>query len=227
MKLSSKVLLGFFGFIFLYLSAAFTELRITGTPNAVYNDSVVETVNLSGVSHIVINDLNEFVKVVGSNHAGIEVRSASGGELKKLKYQISGDTLTLSDYQSDDKRRFNNITVFVSSKSLKGITVNRSSASIEGLHRDALLVSQSAGRTAMLHNKISNIQVELSNRAYLSIAESTLDTLLATVDGAELAVTSPVTLVRGAITNNASMRLGRARDIQIKEDERSYLHVSQ
>lgn len=227
MKLSNKVLLGFLGFIFLYLTAAFAEIRLTGTPNVIDDkNSIAETVNLPGIAHVTINDLDQYVRVLQSDRARMEVRSIPGGLLKKLTYSISGDTLTLSGFQSDGTARVN-ITVFVSSTSLEGVTVNRSAASIGGLHQDVLNLSQNSGRISMSDNKIGKVRMDLSNRSFLNISDSQLDTLSATIDGSEVHVFSPAGVVQGSMQNNAFMQLNRMQEIQLKQDKSSKLTVYQ
>jgi hypothetical protein len=54
MSLSNKILLSFFGFIFLYLTAAFVEIRVSGTPNIISDkNSKAETVDIVGVNYLV------------------------------------------------------------------------------------------------------------------------------------------------------------------------------
>jgi hypothetical protein len=228
MKLSNKVLLGFLGFIFLYITAAFTELRLTGTPNILNDEnSVAETVDLSGVAYVAINDVNHYVRILKGDRAKLEVRSVKGGLLKNLTYKMSGDTLVLSDFQYDKQPRVN-ITVFVSEASLKGVTMNNSSASIDGLEQDLLRVSVSAGgRLSMSDHKIGRIQIEVKSNSFLEISESKLDTLSATIDGSQVQVRCPVGFVSGSMTNHAFMQLSQMQQIQLKEDESSRLAVYQ
>ena len=86
MKLSNKILVGFFGFLFLYLTAAFTEIRLNGTPNVINDsNSKIETVDLSGIRYIVVGDVDKNINITGSDRSQLEVRSFSGDLLKHLK----------------------------------------------------------------------------------------------------------------------------------------------
>ena len=67
MKLSNKILIGYFGFIFVYLSAAFTEIRFRGSLNQLDESiGIVETADLSGVTYLVLQDLDESITLIGS-----------------------------------------------------------------------------------------------------------------------------------------------------------------
>src|SRR5688572_19543448 len=113
MKLSNKILIGFFGFIFIYLTAAFTEVRLKGTPNVIDDtNSIAETVDIPGIAYLILNDIDKNVNVIASDRAQLEVRSFSGDLLTKLKYKISDDTLTLSGLQSKGIKTIK-ISVFV------------------------------------------------------------------------------------------------------------------
>jgi hypothetical protein len=227
MKLSNKILIGFFGFIFLYLTATFAEIRFSGTPNIINDkNSIAETVNLSGIAYIIVNDLNKDVKIIGSDRPRLEVRSLTGDVLKKLKYAVSGDTLTLSDFQSE-KTRTITISVFVPQTSFKGVTVNSSVAHIEKLEQTFFHISQNSGRIWMSDNTISKIQMDLSNRSYLDISNTNVDTLSAKIEGSEAHISSPVGLVQGSMKDNSFLRLGEIREIQLKKDKSSNLTMHQ
>jgi hypothetical protein len=227
MKLSNKVLLGFLGFIFVYLTAAFAELRLTGTPNALDDEnSVAETVDLSGVAHVTLNGINHYVRIVGSDRGRLELRSPQGGLLKNLAYKISGDTLVLSAFQYEGNQRVD-ITVFVPKATLKRVAVNRSSAAIDGLEQEILHVSQNGAHLSMSDNTIASIRIDITGNSFLTISGNKLDTLSATVDGSQVVVHSPVGFVGGSMTNRAMMQLGKTQNIQLKEDESSRLTVYQ
>ena len=227
MKLSNKILLGFFGLVFLYLTAAFAEIRLSGIPNIVNDkNSIAETVDISGVAYLIIKDLDNNVKVIGSDRTRLEVRSLSGDLLKKLKYEMSGDTLTLSGLQSEELGPIR-ISLFVPETSLKGIAVNSAAATIEGMEQELLYISLKSGRISVSGNKISNIQMDLSNRSFLEINTTDLDTLSATIEGSEVLINSPVGLVQGSMKNNSSLRLGDIQEIQLKKDESSRLNSYQ
>ena len=229
MKLSTKILIGFFGFIFLYLTAAFAEIRLTGIPNVINNkNSIAETVDLSGgITHLVLSGMdNRLVKIIGSDRAQLEVRSLSGDLLKKLSYEISGDTLTVSDFEEDENKRVQ-ITVFVPDARLKGITVKSSTASVEGLQQQRLYISENAGRVWLSENTIEKIEIALSDKSLLDISTTTLDTVSAIIEESQVHISSPVRLVQGSIKDESLLRLSEILEIQLTKDKSSKLTVYQ
>jgi hypothetical protein len=222
MKLSNKILLGFFGFVFIYLTAAFAEVRLRGTPTVMDDkNSTGETVHIPGVTHLVLDGIDKEINVVGSDRARLEVRSLDGHLLTKLKYKVSGDTLTLSRVQSDGIKTIR-ITVFIPETSLKGITVNNSVAVLKGLQTGFLRISQNSGTVLMTGTRIGKIEVDL-NKSYLDISDAKLDTVSAKIESSTVNIFSPVGLLQGYMKDNAFLRLTEIGEIQLKKDQSSRL----
>jgi hypothetical protein len=225
MKVSNKILLGFFGFLFVYLTAAFTEIRLTGTPNAISDsNSKAEVVDLSGIRYVVVEDVDRNVNIIQSDRLQLEVRSIDGNLLKDLTYQISGDTLKLIAFKSEVKRAIK-ITVHVPKESLRGIHTKSSVVIISGLEQARLQLSQRAGRIWMSNSKLSNMEIDLSEGSFFNVSETDIDTLSANVDRSEAHVNSLVGFVRGSVTNESFLRLSGIREIQVKKDESSNLNI--
>jgi hypothetical protein len=225
MTLSNKILIGFFGFIFLYLTAVFVEIRLAGTPNAINDsNSKAEVVDLSGIHYIVVDDVDRNVNIIQSDRLQLEVRSFTGDLLKDLKYQISGDTLKLLSFKSEDKRA-TKITVLVPKESLHGIYVKSSDVIVSGLEQSRLQLSQNDGRIWMSDSKLTNLKMGLIEKSFINVSETDIDTLSASIDKSEAHVNSLVGFVRGEVTNESYLRLSGIREIQIKKDESSNLNM--
>jgi hypothetical protein len=225
MKLSNKILLGFFGFIFIYLTAAFTELRLTGSPNIIDDkNSKAETVDISGIAYLVLQDLDKDIRVIGSDRARLEVRSRSGDLLQNLEYNISGDTLTLSGLQIEDLRSVM-ISVFVPESGLKGITVNDATATVERLAVGHLYISQNAGRIWMSAVDIGELQIDALRKSFFQINGTNVDTLSAKIEESELFISAPVKLLKGSMQRNSSLQVIGIDEIQFKKDETSRLNM--
>lgn len=227
MKLSNKILVGFFSIAFIYLTAVFAEVRLRGTPNIINDtNSIAETVDIQGVAYLVLQDLDQNITVIGSDHPRLEVRSISGDLLKKIKHNISGDTLTLSELKSEERKTVK-ISVFVAKASLKGMTVNTAAASVKGLEQKLLHISQNAGRIWMADNKIGKVHLEVSGKSHIDISATALDTLSAKIDNSEVLISSPVGFLQGSMKNNSFLRMNRIDEIQFKQDESSRLNFYQ
>jgi hypothetical protein len=227
MKLSNKILLGFLGFIFLYLTAAFAELRITGTPNVIDDkNSAAETVDISGVQYLVITGADEqLINVTGADRSVLEVRSFSGDFLAKVKYKISGDTLTISGILSEATEPVK-ISVILPKTSLKGIAVDDSFLRIQGFQSALLRISQNSGSIRMTGSTIGKTELNL-NKAYLEISGTRLDTVSASVERSQVNIYSPVGLLSGSMKSESVLRVNDALEIQFRKDESSRLNVLQ
>ena len=224
MKLSNKILLGFFGFIFLYLSAAFMEIRLTGSPNIINDqNSIAETVDLPAITYLVLNGIDKDVNVIGADQPRLEVRSIGGDLLKKVTYAVSGDTLTLSGIDADNHTNFK-ITVFVPATNFRAIHANNSKATIKSLHTSLLNIDQSAGDISVSDCSIAKIELNL-NAAQLTISEATVETMFVEMEASTVNVHSPLITLQGSLKNQSRLLIEDAQEIQLKKDDNSRLNV--
>ena len=226
MKLSNKILIGFLGVIFLYLTAAFAEVRLRGTPNIINDkNSTAETVDISGVRYLVVNGVDKQIHVTGSDRATLEVRSFNGDFLAKVKYKVSGDTLTISGILSEATERVK-ISVLVPKTTLSGISNDGSVLIISELESELLNISQNAGTIWMSYCKIGKIELN-AEAANIDISGTKLDTLSANIAASSVSIYSPVGLLQGTIKSNSFLRVTDAEEIQLKKDESSRLNMLQ
>jgi len=223
MKLSNKILIGFFGIIFLYLTAVFAEIRLRGTPNIIDDtNSIAETADIPAVAYLVLRNLDKDVNVIGSDQPRLEVRSFSGNLLQRVKYNISGDTLTLSHLHSDDIKTIK-ITLFVAKTGLHGMTVDSAAAIVKGLQQEVLYIFQHAGRISMSDNTIAKIHMEASARSHLDISSTNLDTLSAKIEESQAYISSSIKRLEGSMKSNSFLRVHDIEEIQFKKDKSSTL----
>lgn len=226
MKLSDKILFGFLGFIFLYLTAAFAEIRINGTSNVIDDkNSAAETVAISGVQYLVVTGVNKSINVTGSDRSVLEVRSFSGDFLGKVKYKVSGDTLTISGILSEATERVK-ISVILPKTSLKGIAIDGSRLNIEGLQSAHLSISQNSGSIWMTGSRIGKTELNL-NKSYLEISDTRLDTVSASMERSQVNIYSSVGLLNGSMKSESVLRMNDAQEIQFRKDGSSRLNMLQ
>lgn len=226
MKLSNKILIGLIVFIFLYLSAAFAELGLTGTPTVVNeNNSIAETADIPPVKYVVVNNVSKNIFIVGSDRSQLEVRSFKGNLLSKLNYQVSGDTLEVMNFDFGDRMPAR-VTVYVP-KTIQEIHINRSGVEILELDQPELRITEDAGKIWMSDTRIGRLYFRGSNGSLCDISSSNLDTLSAELEGSNLQLFSPVKVAEGFMKDHSNMRLLDVEDIQFKKDRSSKLNLYQ
>ncbi len=226
MKLSNKILIGFFGFLFLYLTAVFAEIRLRGTPALIdETNSIAETIDAPGITFLVLRDLDESVNIIGSEEqARLEVRSFTGDYLKLLTYSISGDTLTLSGLKATERLDIQ-ISVYIPKAGLKGIRVDSAVAIIGGLQAASVHITQNDGRVWIGSSRIASMHVTAAEGSILEYTDVELDTLTSDLDRSQLYVTPAVSVLKGSMTNGSYLQLRTVDDIQFRKDESSKINM--
>lgn len=227
MKLSNKILIGFFGLIFIYMAAAFTEVRFSGELNRI-DDSIgmTEKVDITGVSYLILPELEESVTIRGTlGKPRIEVRSLTGDMLQHLTYKISGDTLSLLALDLVENKPVN-LFIYISESGLTSLTANSAGVIIEELKQQSLNIYQKDGWLRMdATNELNNLYIEASNGAYFNLDGINLDTLSVNIDSSNMYIRSTVNHVKGTLYNDAYLQLGEVNEIVFKKDTTSVLHL--
>ena len=226
MKLSNKILIAFFASGFVYLTAVFAEVRLRGTPNNINDtNSIAETVDIPRVRYLVLQNLGEDIAVIGSDTPRLEVRSISGNLLKRLEYNISGDTLTLSAFETEEENIVVMISVYVADDGLEAITVNDAAASVKNFEKDLLYLSQNGGRVWLADSEFGRLSISVAGKSNLHINATSLDTLTANIDHSEVTVSTPLTLLQGSMGNNSFLRMNAVTEIQFRKDATSRINM--
>lgn len=228
MKLSNRILIGFFAIIFTYMTAAFLEVRFRGQPNHMDDsNSIVESVDIAKISHLVVmQDIGKQITVIGAEKSRIEVQSLKGDLLQKLKYDIVGDTLTLKRLNLDKDQRVR-VYVYMSESNFTGMTVDNAAVIVKELDLNSLAIHQTAGWVRMTDsNNLNNLRIKAIQNANLTFSGSQLDTLSAQIDNSEVKILSAVNRVEGAMYNDSYLQVIQVNDIAFKKDESSRLNLN-
>jgi hypothetical protein len=224
MKLSNKILIGFFGLIFIYMTAAFTEIRFKGDPNQIDEfNGIAETVGIAGVNYLILPDLEQSISIIGSNDPRIEVRSIKGDVLQYLKYEVAGDTLTIKQFDLEEKSRVK-LYIHVPKTRFAGVTMKDAGVSIGELDVTSLSINQYDGWIRIgENNKMGKLNLKAVHDAYFNINGGSLDSLFMQIDASQLSINSPVRVVEGTMSNDSYVTLQGTEEIRFKKDESSRL----
>ncbi len=225
MKASNKVLIVFFGVILLYISAAFTEVRIRGVKEGLNSENAkVETRALDDLKYLKLSDLDSRVLIRSSDDPRIEIRSRSEGLLSNLKYTLEGDTLNISEFEVADN--INYVLTLHVPKSLTGINVYETSVHISQLDQASLSLIQSGGRVVFDENvTLDKLSISTQEDADLDAYDFEVDTLILDIDDSDIYIQSPINRLQGSMKNRSNLVMGSVNDIQFNKDESSELRL--
>lgn len=222
MKLSNKILLGFFSFILIYMIAAFTEVRLKGDYNQMDGDSgTAESVDLPLVHHLILPDVQRMFQVRGSEQSRLETRSKSGNALAGLKYELHGDTLEIVNFEFSDGDHANT-RIYLSK--LRSLEVNGTSVFINDLQQDSLIIHQKGGLIRMQeNNQLKTLVLESTSDADFEAAGFQLNNLTVQANRSNVRFYNIVNELNGGLQNNSRLFIRSANSIQFTKDESSHL----
>ncbi|MEQ8684989.1 MAG: DUF2807 domain-containing protein [Imperialibacter sp.] len=226
MKLSNKILIGFFGFIFLYMMAAFTEVRLRGYERDLSGTEVqVENAPLGQVGYIVLSDSDHRVTISSSDEPRIEVKSLDGGFISNVNYEMVGDTLKL---KVDDlvTGKPVQVTIYVAPNTFRGLQATQASVSITKLSQPELSITQSGGSIRMDGDvNVTSLSIAASDNANLDASGLSVNSLSVQMDDSKVMIWSPVVQLRGSILNDSFLRIDGVDDIQFTKDKSSKIQI--
>lgn len=227
MKLSDKILIGLLGFVFIYMTAAFAEMRIKGDPNSLdESNSKLETMKVVDLGYLIIEDLDHRIKIIGSANSEIQVRSLTGDLLNKLKYELTNDTLKILELTLEGDPRVG-ISIHVPNQSLRGIMSNGNSLVFEDLNVDSVsLIQRSGWTTFQKNNEFDKLSIDISEKGYLNLYSAELKTLDIKIDSSDVGVYSPIDLLKGSMQNDSYLRVRGSKEILFKRDSTSRLYLN-
>ncbi len=224
MKLSDKILIGFFGGVLAYMLAAFTEVRVRGershfTPE----NSVVETLEVGNIGYIVVPDLDKKVTITTDDESRIRLRSKEGDLSKHVSYSMKGDTLVFEGLTVPEDTRYE-LHVFVRAGQLRGIDATYSSLEVGDLGRSTLDVTQRGGVLVMGGNfSLDTMNLHASRGAQFDTWNSQVDVLALDMNSANVEIRGVVGRLEGEMINESYLSVGSAREFAFRKDGTSHL----
>lgn len=225
MKLSNKILIGFFGGGMIYMLMAFTEIRFRGDDRRFTTENAkVESQLLNGIRFIKLNDPGKRINIQSSNESRIEMRSKEGGLLSKLKYTIEGDTLIMDQVEMDDVRF--SLTIYVSESNFTGLYANDASVYISDLDLPVMAIIQSGGRVVFDNDiYLQRLLLQASQDATFAMHNGRIDTVTLNMDQSDATIRSKIGRLEGYMANRSGLFAESINDIEFKKDKSSSIRL--
>ena len=221
MKLSNKILIGFFGFIFIYMTAAFTEMRFKGDLNRIdEHGGMMETTELRSIGYVKVSNLIQRVIITSADNSRIEVKSKSGKALQSLDYEVVGDTLLLKSFNLD-KGDPAAVTILLADQNLRGLEVQDTHVTLNKLVQDSLSVSQSGGHVWFDEaNRITQLTIEARDQADVFVY-TRLDLLHVETVNSHVVIQSDIGILSGKISSQTQLVANGPEEVRLKRDSSS------
>ncbi|MEP1097318.1 MAG: hypothetical protein ABJG78_19535 [Cyclobacteriaceae bacterium] len=225
MNISTKILMGFFGTAFVYMSAVFIEIRLAGEDDDLHGkDTKIESVPIDNINYVVIADLGQRIYLKSSGTPGLEFRSRSGGLASRLTYEINGDTLNIKELNLEENTNLE-LTLLVP-KELIGIEANSASVYLSDLEQSTLSIIQSGGRIVLREDvKVGKLNILAKESAEFDVFGSEIDTVALDSDNSEIELRTYIGRLEGSMKNDSYLYVENTDDISFKKDEDSSLRL--
>ena len=225
MKLSDKILIGFFGAITIYMFAAFTEMRLKGDYNGLGDNAKREAVSIGNIRHIALSDQVRNITISSSDDPRLELISRDGGLLSKLQYDLIGDSLIVDGIQLEKKVHFD-LIIYFPQHGIAQLDIQGGYANINDLHVSSLVLMQSGGMVFMNRNSTSILSIVAKEDAAINCYDLQVDTLRLDLDQSHVALPSRVRHLEGSMVNGSRLSMGEVNNIVFKQDTTSSLMLS-
>lgn len=227
MKLSNKILIGFFGGTLVYMIMAFTEVRLKGDYNRLDGSNAkIETRELAGLQRVVLNNLNKRVNIRASDSPHLELRSFVGDQLPKLEYTFQDGILTInrSNFSGDEHI---DLYIYVSEAVFTQLEVVESRVNISNLKQPVLNIHQTGGHVALQgRTMLGRLNITATEDAELDLYDKEVDTVYLKLDNSNVELQTSVKRLEALLSNNSRLSSIGANDIVLKRDEDSRLYLT-
>ncbi|MEL6559353.1 MAG: hypothetical protein AAFQ94_14275 [Bacteroidota bacterium] len=218
MKLSNKILLGFFGCIILYTLLAAGEVRFRGNFRGdVREGLLIESVNIGGYKHLIINSSNIEVSIDQSDTTRIEVKSEKTEDDIKLTYRLSGDSLIIDSVNmTDEVDRI--IKIYLDNR-IETINSNAIRTYIRKFEIDSLTVIANAKYLSIGDDaEIKNLRLKGFDGANVFVFSEMIGFLDLKIDDANVTVRNELSEINAELVNGAVLSSKAPDNLQFKRD---------
>ncbi|MEQ9405663.1 MAG: hypothetical protein RIM99_18885 [Cyclobacteriaceae bacterium] len=226
MKLSNKLLIGFFGGAMIYMLMAFAEVRLRGDDRRLTgNNAKVESVPLANVRFINLNDLGKRINIESSYNPRIEMRSKDGDVLSGLKYELNGDTLTLTQLEVGEDVRIS-LTIYVPDNGSIGLSSNNARVYMSKLDVSAIAIMQTGGRIVFEDDvRLQRLMLQVGEDARFDLYSGEIDSVTLNMNNSSATIRSRIGLLDGFMANDSDLMIGSISEITFKKDNSSSIRL--
>lgn len=226
MKLSNKLLIGFFGGVLVYMLSAFTEVRLKGDDIRLTEENAkIESLPLNNVRFIKLDDPGKRINISSSDNPRIEMRSKDGNVLSGLKYELNGDTLTINEFVLEEGVRIA-LTIYISKDSFTGLYSNDATVYLSDLDIPTMAIIQYGGHMVFEDDVIlERLLLQASANATFNMRDGEVDTVTLSMDDSNAVIRSRVGRLEGYMINDSDLFARSINDIEFKKDKSSSIRL--
>ena len=230
MKLSNKILIGFFSTILLYTFMVMLEVRLYGKQtlwdgNQVASDVITESQPLNNPAFLDVTGGKGFIRVAQSDQPRVEMQSYTGNLLEQITFEEDEDTLRINTTDFDPDVRYR-LSIYVNQKDTLKINADKAILSISELIIKQLEINQMGGRINVTDSsQVANLMLTAADTARFEADASIVERVqINSSNSRVLILTSPKELI-GSLTNESLLLTENPLKVQVERDTTSIIRV--
>lgn len=231
MKLSNKILIGFFSIGMLYTFAVMLEVRLYGKytfwrDGEIRGDIITETRSIDHPKFLSLTGNRRYVKIVQSDNPRVEIQSLDGNLLSQISIAEEADTLTI-DYASFSPKDMYTMVVYLPAQDTLDLATTAAFLRLDSINLAQLNVQQAGGNIRLAEDsEVTKLAINATDTARFDVTDSRVDSIQVGLDKRSVvSILSEVKHLSGTLIQKSLLVAEEPRKIQVSRDDSSSIRI--
>ena len=230
MKLSNKILIGFFSVVFLYTISVMLEVRLTGqyiirNSDDTLENLIYESMPIDNPRYLILHSRQKFLRIEESTDPRLEIKSFDGGLLDRVILKETRDTLEIGAFDFEEELSYA-ATLYINRGDQLQIEMNQAKVSLRHLNLSSLTVLQRGGYLSVNDSSvISHLRISTTDDGLFETTDARIDTIDLTAESSSIRLLKEPKVLKAVIKNASSLSTQDVPYMLYERDSTSTLRI--